>query len=258
MEKKHSIRPNFLENHKSTPRMRAVLVDWLVEAHKDLSYFLETLHLAISLVDRYLQYDQTINRNNLQLVGVTALIVAAKVEEICVADFRDFVYLTDNAFTVLDIVKMERKILTGINWCLGRPLPIHFLKRFSKLARVQPKEYVLGKYLLEIALMQYEMCHLRPSLLAAAATCLSVAILRDLINPSQVWTKQLEMQFSYKYTEFREYVIQLAQVLVKQESSRYQAVRKKYSEERFFKISQNQKLNCTLVKNLVLKNTKKT
>ena len=38
-------------------------------------------------------------RNNLQLVGVTAMLIASKYEEIYAPEIRDFVYITDNAYT---------------------------------------------------------------------------------------------------------------------------------------------------------------
>lgn len=257
LEVQYAIKPNFLTNHKSTPRMRAVLMNWIIEAHKDFAYLSETLHLTVSLIDRYLQSDRTVDRNNLQLVGVTALWVAAKYEELYVSNLKDFVYLTDNAFTESDVISMELKILTGVNWGLGRPLSVHFLRRYSKVAKVLPKEYVLGKYLIEMALLQYELCHIKPSLLAAAAICLAVGIMRDLINPSKVWTEQMAQQFSYEYAEIRDVVIQLAQFLLKEGSSNYQAARTKYSAAKFSKISLNAKLNCTMVKTLARKTVKK-
>lgn len=238
--------------------MRSILVDWLVDAHKDFGYLLETLHLTISLVDRYLQADKTVDRNNLQLVGVTALWIAAKYEEMYVSNLEDFVYLTDNAFTKSDVLSMEQKLLTSVDWSLGRPLAIHFLKRYSKLASVQPKEYVLGKYLVEIALLQYETCHIRSSLLAAAAVCLSVAILNDFNNPDQVWTKELTEKVCYSYTEFKDVVLQLAQILIKQSTSKYLSIKKKYAETKFYKISEHPKLNCIMVKMLAGKATKIT
>lgn len=253
----YAIRPNFLENHKSSPRMRSILIDWLVEAHRDFAYLLETLHLAVSLVDRYLQTDKTVDRNNLQLVGLSALWIAAKYEEMYVASLQDFVYLADNAFTEIDMVRMEQKILVGIEWALGRPLAIHFLKRYSKLAKVQPKEYVLGKYLLEIALMQHDLCHIKPSLLAAAAVCLSVGILNDLNNPNEMWTDDLAKRVCYTYAELKETVNQLAYYLLKQETSKYQNVRKKYAETKLQKISLHPKLSCSMVKMLASRVAKK-
>lgn len=75
-------------------------------------------------------------RKKLQLVGVTALLVASKYEEILSPDVADFVYITDNAYTSNEIREMEMIILKELNFDLGRPLPIHFLRRASKAGEV--------------------------------------------------------------------------------------------------------------------------
>jgi cyclin A len=59
-----------------SPKMRAVLVDWLVEVAEEFKLHAETLHLAISYVDRFLTTN-VVTRDKLQLLGVTAMLVAA-------------------------------------------------------------------------------------------------------------------------------------------------------------------------------------
>jgi cyclin-A len=58
-----------------TPMMRAILVDWLIDVgtHFDLSQ--ETLHLAVIYTDLTLQ-SKAIEKNNLQLIGVTSMKMA--------------------------------------------------------------------------------------------------------------------------------------------------------------------------------------
>ena len=63
-------------------KMRAILVDWIIEVHLKFKMQPETLFLTVSLIDRYLEKVQ-IKRTKLQLVGVTAMLVATKYEEIC-------------------------------------------------------------------------------------------------------------------------------------------------------------------------------
>lgn len=75
-------------------------------------------------------------RKRLQLVGVTALLLASKYEEMFSPDVADFVYITDNAYTSNEIREMEIVILQELNFNLGRPLPIHFLRRASKAGEV--------------------------------------------------------------------------------------------------------------------------
>ena len=53
----------------------------------------------------------SVSRNKLQLVGVAAMLVAAKYEEIYAPEVKDFVYITDRAYTEKDILRMEIRIL---------------------------------------------------------------------------------------------------------------------------------------------------
>jgi hypothetical protein len=74
----------------------------------------------------------------LQLVGVTAMFVASKYEEMYVPAIDDFVYMTDNTYTRQEIRQMEISILKTLNFMLCKPLPLHFLRRFSKAGQVSP------------------------------------------------------------------------------------------------------------------------
>jgi hypothetical protein len=75
-------------------RMRSILVDWLVDVHLKFKLRTETLFLTVHIIDRYLAKEQT-TRNKLQLVGCTAMLIAAKYEEIYAPEVRDFVYISD-------------------------------------------------------------------------------------------------------------------------------------------------------------------
>lgn len=76
------------------------------------------------------------SRRKLQLAGVTAMLVASKYEEMYAPEVGDFAYVTDNAYTKCQILEMERVVLRTIKFQLGRPLPLHFLRRNSKVANV--------------------------------------------------------------------------------------------------------------------------
>lgn len=79
---------------------------------------------------------QPVSRRKLQLVGVTAMLVACKYEEMYAPEVGDFAYITDNAYTKSQILEMEQVVLKSLNFQLGRPLPLHFLRRASKVASV--------------------------------------------------------------------------------------------------------------------------
>lgn len=59
--------------------MRAILVDWLVEVQENFELYHETLYLAVKIVDHYLEKN-IIERDQLQLLGATAVFIACKIE----------------------------------------------------------------------------------------------------------------------------------------------------------------------------------
>lgn len=92
-----SVRPTYMENQPHiNERMRSILVDWLVEVHLKFKLVPETLYLTVNIIDRYLALKE-VSRPKLQLLGVTALLVAAKYEEIYPPELRDLVYICDRA-----------------------------------------------------------------------------------------------------------------------------------------------------------------
>ena len=87
-------------------RMRKVLVDWLIEVHLNFKLLPETLFIAVKLIDRFCQKN-TVKRKNYQLLGVTCILIAAKYEEIYPPYIKDFIYITDAAYTKEQIIEME-------------------------------------------------------------------------------------------------------------------------------------------------------
>lgn len=76
------------------------------------------------------------------------MFIASKYEEMYSPDISDFVYITDQAYTKSDILRMEMLIVKVLDYSFGRPLPIHFLRRYSKAGKVLPGERLLFKFVL--------------------------------------------------------------------------------------------------------------
>ncbi|VDK83450.1 unnamed protein product [Cylicostephanus goldi] len=89
------------------PEMRAILVDWLSEVAQEYKMHQETLHLAVSLVDRTLSKFRT-NRDRLQLIGTTAMMISSKYEEIYPPELKEFVYVTDDTYTAEQVASLPK------------------------------------------------------------------------------------------------------------------------------------------------------
>lgn len=165
LENMYAIRSNFLEHQMDvTPKMRSVLLDWINEVHHQFNLEVETFHMTVSMIDRYLQSTSSTPRKHLQLVGVTALFMASKYEEMMPPEINDFVYVTDDTYSKRQILQMEMKIFKALDFNLCKPLPIHFLRRYLYAAgNCHERQYLAAKYFIELATIDYELTSCKPS-----------------------------------------------------------------------------------------------
>jgi len=251
VEREQVIRKDFLKGCMVTGKMRAVLLDWLIEVHLQFKLLQETLYMTIFLIDRYLQAEGlTLKRDQLQLVGVTAMFTACKVEEMYAPELNDFVYITDNAYSAAQIRQMELKMLQALNFQLGRPLPLHFLRRFSKAGDVDVLQHTLAKYIVELAQVEYDLASLAPSLLAASSLYLSLIVLTPDMSIPEVWSSSLEYYSEYKAKDLLPTIKKLASVLSKAENAKLKAVFNKYSMKRLMKVSEMACLRTVVLQEL--------
>lgn len=109
--------PKMLHKHQEIkPRMRAILLDWLNEVCEVYKLHRETYYLALDYLDRYLSSNVSISKTFLQLIGITCLFIAAKVEEIYPPKLSEFAYVTDGACSEEDILQQELVILSALKW----------------------------------------------------------------------------------------------------------------------------------------------
>lgn len=102
------------------------------------------------------------------------MLIACKYEEIYPPIVKDFVYITDNAYTKEEILEMERKMLQTLDFDIQITSSFRFLERFSKVAKIDPLIFNLSRYLIELALVNYKTLKFKPSNLAASALYLSL------------------------------------------------------------------------------------
>ena len=93
-------------------------------------------------------------------------------------------YITDNAYSQAQIRTMEQDIMAVLRFDLGRPLPLHFLRRNSKAGQVDATIHTLAKYAMELTLVEYNWAHVPPSKTAAAALAISLLVNICLLSKS--------------------------------------------------------------------------
>jgi G2/mitotic-specific cyclin 3/4 len=169
---------NYMDNQTEIQwSMRAVLMDWLIQVHSRFTLLPETLFLCVNYVDRFLSC-KIVSLGKLQLVGATAIFVAAKYEEINCPSVSEIVFMVDNGYTTDEILKAERFMLSMLQFELGWPGPYSFLRRISKADEYDLETRTLAKYFLEVAIMDERMVGCPASYIAAGSHCLARLLLQ--------------------------------------------------------------------------------
>jgi len=138
-------------------KMRTILIDWLIDVHLKFKLMPETMYLTVNVIDRFLSAKH-VARKKLQLVGVTSMLLASKYEEIYAPEVKDFVYISDKAYTRAEILTQESLMLNTLGFDMQTCSPLFFLTRFLKCAdnaAVSDRQLALyAHYCVELTLQQ--------------------------------------------------------------------------------------------------------
>jgi len=161
--------PSYMDRQPEVnSEMRAILVGWLYDVTSKKELRLETLFLAVSLVDRFLE-KRTTKRRDFQLIGVAALMIAAKFEHSKPPTVKEFVDMSGKAYSKEEILRMEVRILTAVEFNIFQPTAVHFLQCYQRMIWPGEAHGDLAQTMLRLALAEYDMQQHTPSHLAAAA-----------------------------------------------------------------------------------------
>ncbi|NXQ87150.1 CCNB1 protein, partial [Nyctibius grandis] len=242
-------RPKYLAGQEINGSMRAILIDWLVQVQRKFRLHQETLYMAVTIIDRFLQ-DNAVPKTLLQLVGVTAMLIASKYEEVVPPHIAEFVYVTEHTYTKSQICQMEMKILQALDFGLSRPLALHFLRRALKIPEVMLRtvgleQHILAKYLMELSIMDYDMVHIPPSKTAAAACCLALKLLNACEH-------QLCNTTSYTESDLLPVMQHMAKniILVNEGITKQLTTKNKYASSENANISTIEQLHSLIIWNL--------
>lgn len=163
---------------RMTSRLREFEVKDLLYLTRFFGFSSETFSLAVSLLDRFLSA-MKIQPKHLSCVGLCCFYIAVKSteEEKNVPLANDLIRISQNRFTVSDMMRMEKIVMEKLYWKVKAPTALRFLRFFH--GHIQEQLGADGKILsLERLVAQLKACHcsfvfskIKPSLLALALLC---------------------------------------------------------------------------------------
>lgn len=101
-ENRHQYPQNFLKDvvqNEISQVYRQYLVDWLAELHYKFKMWPETLYVTVGIIDKVLMKWRNFAKSDLQLLGITALHIAGKYEEIYPPELKVILQVIDNPVT---------------------------------------------------------------------------------------------------------------------------------------------------------------
>ena len=228
---------NYMEKTQSeiNERMRIILLDWLIDVQLKFKLLPETLFLTINIIDRYLSISKA-TKENLQLIGITSMLIACKYEEIYFPEIKDFIYMTDDTYSKDEVLQMEYEILKKLEFNITNPSSLRFLEIYNFYLKLDNKIYFLAKYFLELSLVNYKQIKFLPSIVATSAIYLSKK--QDvLFDENELWNIT-----GYTFNDIEECYLRLKEYIFHLDNTQYLAVKRKYSSEKYFSVSKNFKI----------------
>ena len=221
-----NIIPNFMDNQIDiNNRMRAIVVNWMIEVHDRFKLLPDTLFLSVIIFDRYMSIIKNIKKERLQLIGVTSLLIACKYEEIFSPEVRDFVCILDRTYEKEDLMEQENLMLKVLKFEVTFPTSLRYFEILRVEFGIDEKYYNYGYYLLELCLID---CRFSRYMQAVIATTVCFFLLK-------IYYKMSFKQFMGKYikikeNEIKDCLIDICFLIDNIDNSIYPAVNKKYKK----------------------------
>uniref|UniRef100_A0A8C2Q972 Cyclin E2 n=1 Tax=Cyprinus carpio TaxID=7962 RepID=A0A8C2Q972_CYPCA len=180
-ERKYKHSKSSLDRHPSLrPKMRSMLLDWLMEVCESYTLHRQTFYLAQDFFDRYMLSQSDVQKDQLQLIGITALFISSKIEEIYPPKITELAYVSDGACLAEEILQMELIMLKALNWDLCPETVLSWIKLYIQIASLydvtnllepqfSQETYIQITQLLDLCILDINSLDFKYGVLAAAA-----------------------------------------------------------------------------------------
>jgi len=213
---------------------RAFLVEWIIDVHRKFRLMPETLYVTVNIIDRFLSLCE-IKKSQLHLLGVTALLISTKYEEIYPPELKDLLSVSENKFSKSEVLKMEAKILSTLDFNFSAPSALRFLERFRKLSNTASDDQIFffAQYLQEISLLDASLLKYKTSEIAAASLILSAKAIKRI----NAWNKEMEKNTGYKEEDLKEAIEDVKSFAYEVNPKFLSTLKYKFSKPEYFEVA---------------------
>ena len=226
----------YIQNqHDINEQMRAILIDWLIEVHYKFHLKDETLYQTVFIIDSYLSMFPIL-RAKLQLLGIAALLISCKSQEIYYPQLFELIDITDGAYVKEELVDMENHILKILGFNIVSPTAIEFYNIISKAFNFDQKQYLLGKYFMESSLIDYQMIKYSASVIGVSRAYVVMKFC-GINNYKCLYSKNV-IKEECPQKIIKEAAREICHLVKNLSNSSLKAVRDKYSLPQFLNVAQ--------------------
>mmetsp|Transcript_4023 Transcript_4023/g.6292 ORF Transcript_4023/g.6292 Transcript_4023/m.6292 type:complete len:292 (+) Transcript_4023:106-981(+) len=167
-----------------TDRKRSNIVNWCHNVSRYFDFDDETVAMAVTNFDRFLSLRSEVIRNNknLQLIAMTCLYTAIKINENRVLSPNKFAAMSQGRFKEEDITKMEYEIATALEWRLTPPTPLSFLHAYISTISTDVLPDVKFDSIFTFAKLQVKLSLRHSYFVSVNASCIALAALANSIE----------------------------------------------------------------------------
>lgn len=224
------IHKDFLETTEIEERHRRRLVEWLSEVHNKFRLLPETFFITCKLVDLAIQ-KFGVQKSNLQLLSLGALLISTKYEEIYPPSIRQMLKVAANeTISKADVLEMEYKILRSLDFGVTFPTALRFLERIKKLVGADDLTFNLAHYITQFSLLYIKFQTIKPSLVACGAIYLAMKSLKA----KAAWNITFVKSTGYKEKLVRQVAEKLNELVNSAESK---ALKTKFGSPKYQEVS---------------------
>ncbi|KAM8872518.1 cyclin-A1-like isoform 1-T4 [Synchiropus picturatus] len=202
---------------------RTIMVDWMTQVTLDIELDTQTLHLAINYLDQIFSKCRSVNLQDLTLIGMTLLFIAAKHQD--TNHPKAYMFVTkDGSYTKKELIEMEWRLLKTLDFTLSAHTSYSFLQIFMCICPINETTQTLAVFLADLSLMDMDLL-VRHGSSKVAASVLFMANYR--VNRAD-WPEDLEHFSGYSLEDIAECVDDLYKLEMAHSAIQLQATRRKF------------------------------